>query len=127
MVFHWILSESKSPRISSTLLSIPAVFNNAVVRMISTRPLTSKSSRPFNNPFVTVPKVPIIISIIVTFMFHSFFQFPRKVEVLITLFTIIQFYSVVNRVSKVDNLADFLFSFFFFFADYCKVWSFDRD
>ena len=34
--------------------------------MVSTRPPTSKSSRPFNNPFVTVPKTPITIGTIVT-------------------------------------------------------------
>ena len=33
--------------------------------MVSTRPSTFKSSRPFNNPSVTVPKAPIIIIIIV--------------------------------------------------------------
>ena len=74
MDFHWRLSDSKSPQVSRTLLSIMAVFNNAVVWMVSTRPPTSKSSRPFNNPLVTVPKAPIIICIIVTFMFHSFFH-----------------------------------------------------
>ena len=31
MVFHWRLSDSKSPQVSRTLLSILAVFNNAVV------------------------------------------------------------------------------------------------
>ena len=72
MVFHWRLSDSKSPQVSRTLLSILAVFNNAVVWMVSTRPPTSKSSRPFNNPLVTVPKAPITIGIIVTFMLHSF-------------------------------------------------------
>ena len=40
--------------------------------MVSTCPVISKYSSPFNNPLVTVPKVPITISIIVTFMFHSF-------------------------------------------------------
>ena len=74
MVFHWRLSDSKSPQVSRTLLSILAVFNNAVVWMVSTRPPTSKSSRPFNNPLVTVPKAPITISITVTFMFRSFFN-----------------------------------------------------
>ena len=72
MVFHWRLSDRKSPQISRTLLSILAVFNNAVVWMVSTRPPTSKSSRPFNNPLVTVPKASITIGIIVTFMFHIF-------------------------------------------------------
>ena len=74
MVFHRRLSDSKSPQVSRTLLSILAVFNNAVVWMVSTWSPTSKSSRPFNNPLVTVPKAPITIGIIVTFMFHSFFN-----------------------------------------------------
>ena len=74
MVFHWSLSDSKSPRVSRILLSILAVFNNAVVWIVSTRSPTSKSSRPFNNPLVTVPKAPITFGIIVTFMFHSFFN-----------------------------------------------------
>ena len=82
MVFHWSLSDSKSPLVSRTLPSILAILNNALVWMVSTRPPTSKSSRPFNNPLVTVPKAPITIGIIVTFMFHSFFLFPNKVEVL---------------------------------------------
>ena len=66
--FHQSLSNSKSPQVSKTLLSILAVLNNAV----STGPLTSKSSSPFSNHLVTVPNAPITISIIVTCMFHSF-------------------------------------------------------
>ena len=89
MLFHWRLSDSKSPQVSRTLLSILVVFNNAVVWMVSTRSPTSKSSRPFNNPLVTVPKAPITIGIFVTFIFHRFFQFSSKVDVLISLFTFI--------------------------------------
>ena len=74
MVFHWSLSDSKSPRVSRILLSILVVFNNAVVWMVSSRPPISKSSRPFNNPLVTVPKAPIIIGTFVIFMFHNFFN-----------------------------------------------------
>ena len=75
-----------------TLLSILAVFNNAVVWMVSTRQPTSKFSS--------------------TFMLHSFFvcfffQFYSKVEVIISLFTFFQFYSVVSRDSKVDNFTDY--------------------
>ena len=121
MVFH--LSASKSPQVSRTLLSIQAVLNNSVVRMVSTRPPTSKSSSLFNNPLVTIPKAPITIGIIVTFMFHSFFQFSSKVEVLILLFTFFQFYSVVSRDSKIDNFVNF----FFFFVNSYKVWSSGRD
>ena len=74
MVFHGRLSDCKSPQVSRTLLSILAVFNNVVVWMVSTQPPTSKYSRPFNNPLVTVPKAPITIGIIVTFIFRSFFN-----------------------------------------------------
>ena len=42
--------------------------------MVSTRPLISKSSSPFNNPMVTVARTPITVGIIVTFMFHYFFH-----------------------------------------------------
>ena len=73
--------------------------------MVSTRLPTSKSSSPFFYPLVTVPNAPITISIIVTCMFRSFFQFPKKVDILIFLFTFFQFYSVVNRDSNVDNFA----------------------
>ncbi len=66
MVFHCSLSDSKSSQVSGTLLSILAVLNNVVVWIVSTRPPTSKSSRPFNNTLLTVPKEPITIGIIVT-------------------------------------------------------------
>ena len=74
MVFHWSLSDSKSPQVSRTLLNILAVLDNAVVWTVSTHPPTSKSSSPFSNPLVTVPNAPITIGIIVTSMFHSFFS-----------------------------------------------------
>ena len=120
MVFHWSLSDSKYPQISRTLFSILGVLNNVRVWMVSTRPLTSKCSSPFSNPVVTLPKAPYTIDKIVTFMFYSFFQFPCKVEVLIILFTFFQFYSVVNRESKVIIFAiSLFFSFFFFF--FCLI------
>ena len=74
MVPQWSLSDCKSPQVSRTLLSILPVLNNAVVWIVSTHPPTSKSFSPFSNPLVTVPKAPITIGIIATFMFHSFFN-----------------------------------------------------
>ena len=74
MVFQWSLSDSKSPQVSRTRLRILAVLSNAVIWIVSTRPPTSKSSRPFNNPLIIVPKAPITIGTFVTFMFHSFFN-----------------------------------------------------
>ena len=73
--------------------------------MVSTHPPISKSSRRFNNTLVTVPKAPVTIGVIVTFVFHSFFQFPSKVSELILLFTFFPFYSVDRRDSKVQNIA----------------------
>ena len=71
---HRSLSDSKSSQVSRTLLCIMDVLNNAVVYMVSTRPPTSKSSSPFNNPLVTVAKALITIGINITIMFHSFFN-----------------------------------------------------
>ena len=73
MVFPWSLSDSNSPHVSRTLLSHLADLKNAVVWMVSTCPLLSKSSCPCINPLVTVQRAAIIISITITFMFISFF------------------------------------------------------
>ena len=108
MIFHWSLSDSKSPQVFRTLFSVHDDLNNAVVWLVSTRPLISKSSSPFINPLVTVPRAPIRIGITVTFMF---LQFPSKVEIFIFLFTFFQFYSVGSWDNKVNNFAS---SFFFF-------------
>ena len=77
MVFHWSLSDGKS-QVSRTLLSILADLNNAVVWMVSTHSLISKSSSPCTNPLVTVPSAPITIGITLTFIFHSFFNSLAK-------------------------------------------------
>ena len=63
---------SKSPQVSKILLSILTNLNNAVVWMISTHPLISKSSNPFNNPLVTVNSTTITIGITVTYTFYNF-------------------------------------------------------
>ena len=70
MVFHWSLSVSKSPQVSTTLFCILADLNHGVLWMISTRLIISKSTSPFTNPLVTVPRAPIAIGTTVTFMFH---------------------------------------------------------
>ena len=73
MVFHGRLSDSKSPQVSKTLLSILADLKNAVVWIVSSRSLISKSSSSSTNPLVTVLCASITIGITVTFMFHIFF------------------------------------------------------
>ena len=51
MVFHWILSDSLSPQVSRTFLSILANVNNAVVWMVLILPLIFISSSPFSSFF----------------------------------------------------------------------------
>ena len=54
VVFLWSLSDSKSPQISRTLLSILADFNNDVSRMVSIFSLISNFYSPFSNLLGTV-------------------------------------------------------------------------
>ena len=122
MVFHWRLIGSKSPQVSRTLLSILAVLNNAVVWMVSTRPPSSKSSSPFNNPLVTVTKAPITIGIIVTFMFHSFFNSLARSRYL-SLFS----HSFSFILWSAGTAKSTILQIFFFVVDYYKVWSSERD
>ena len=93
-----VFSDSKSLQVSRTLLSILADINK-----VSTRLIIFKSFSPFTNPLVTVPRAPITTGIFVTFMFHCFFYFPGKVQVLILFFAFFQFSPVFCRDSKVDN------------------------
>ena len=109
MVYHWGLRDSKSPHEFRTLISLLADLSNAVVWMVSARPLVSKLASSYNCPLVTLASSPITTDIIVTFMFNSFFQSPSKVQVLILLFVFFRFQSVVNRDIKVHNSSSSLF------------------
>ena len=88
--------------------------------MVFTRSLISKSSRPVTNPLVIASRAPITIIINVTFMSHSFLQYPRGMLVLVFLFAFLQFYFVVSRYSWIHNSEN---SFFFFFFFLTIVWS----
>ena len=73
MVFHWSLSDSKSPLVSRKLLSILADHNNAVVWMVFSRPVISNSSSPCINPLLTVLSAPFATGFTVTFIFQIFY------------------------------------------------------
>ena len=90
MIFHWNLNDCKTPPVANTLLIILAVLNNKVVCKVYISPSISKSSSPFDNPLVTVPKAPIPIGIIITFMFHSF-----SISFILLLFTLLEVFTSV--------------------------------
>ena len=122
MFFHWSLSDSKSPQVSRTRLRILAVLSNAVVWIVSTRLPTSKSSRLFNNPLVIVPITPITIGIIVTFMFHRFFNSLARSKYL--SFVSFSFRFILSSAGTAKSI---ILQIFVFFVDYYEVWSSGRD
>ena len=78
MIFHRILSDSKSSRITRTLLSILADLNNLVVWMFSPPRVIPKSFRPFINPSVTVPRAPIPIGKTSLWCHNLFINSPAR-------------------------------------------------
>ena len=114
MVFHWSLCDSKSPQVFRTLLSTLAVLNNAVVWIVSTRPPASKSFSPVNTPLVTVPNAPITIGIIVTFMFHSFFDSLARSRYL-SFFSLSFSFILWSAGTAKSTILQVLFFFLFFF------------
>ena len=126
MVFHCSLSDSKSPQVSRTLLSILAALNNPEVWVVSAHPLISKSSNPFINFFGNCTMSTNYNSYNRHFHVLQFLQFPSKVEVFIRLFNFFQFYSVVNWDNRDHNFASSLFVVVVV-VDYYKNWSTGQD
>ena len=123
-MFHWSLSDSKSPQVSRTLLSIPA---NAVVEMVSILPSISNCSNPIFKPLGTVPSASITIGITVNLMFHNFFTSLIKVKNL-SLFSFSLTFTLWSARTAKSALRRVVFSFWFLlFADYPSVWFSGRD
>ena len=118
MVFHWNLSDIKSPHVSRTLLSILAHLNNGVVWIFSTRLLISQTFyQSFgdctNRVYYSWYNCHCYVS--------QFFSIPSKDQVLIILFASFQLYSVVRTAKST------ILQVLFFFVDYYKVRSSGRD
>ena len=80
MVFHWSLDDSKPPHFFLTALNILADLKKSVVWMVGSFPnfsSSSSSSHPLK-PLGIVSNAPNMISIIVNFMFHSFYNFLAR-------------------------------------------------
>ena len=92
-------------------------FNNAVVLMVSTRPLISTSSRLSTNPVVTVPSTLTKIGITVTFKFHCCFFSSLEWSKYSSFFSsFFQFYSVVSWSDKEHSSTSSLFLFYYHFV-----------
>ena len=115
VVFHWGLSDSKCPQVSSSLLSILVNLNNAVVSMVSILPLIFYSASPFSKPFRTVPSVPNIIDITISFIFYRFFCCLTRSKYL--------FIFLLYLISTLWSMGTAKFTKFFFFVKWYEVWS----
>ena len=104
------------PQVSRTLLSTLADLNNAVVWIVSTCPLISKSSSSSMNPLVTVLSTPITIGITINFMFNSFFLSLERSRYL-SLFCL----PTVLPCSQLECQSPLFSRFSFFFVDHPKV------
>ena len=72
VVIHRSLSDSKPLLVSGALLSILADFSNAVVRVVSIRPLISSYSTPFLRLLEIIPSTPPTAGMTLTLNFHIF-------------------------------------------------------
>ena len=111
MVFHWSLRGNKSPQVFGTLLSILADLNNAVVSMVFTRPLISKSSSPCTYSLVIIPNASVVIGITDTFMFHCYSCSHGRSRYLPLFSLSFSFTIGICRNSKVHYSAGSLFYF----------------
>ena len=89
--------------------------------MDPTSPFISKSSSPFTNPVVTVPRTPITTGITATFTFYSFFNYLAKSWKLFFLslsfnFTLWLAGTIKSAILQVLFICLFSFFLFFFFS-----------
>ena len=118
MVSHWNLSNSKSPQVSRTLLSILADHNKAVVWIVSTCAFISKSSSPFTKILGIVPSAPTTIGTTVTVMVHSFFSTSARSRYL-SLFSLSFLFTLGSVGTGKSTIREVLL----FFLTIIKVWS----
>ena len=114
------MSDSMSPHVSRTLLSILADLNNAIFWMFSAFPPIFIIPNPMAKLLKIVPNVSITSGDTVTFQFLRFLVQWQDLSIC-PFFAFFDFHSVVDRDGEIRGLSGlffpffFLFSFFFFF------------
>ena len=78
MVFHWSLSNCKSPQVLRTFLCILTGLNNTVVWMVLIYLPIFISSSSFFKPLGTIRSVLVTIGVTITLTFHSFLSSLAK-------------------------------------------------
>ena len=94
--FESFFYTSKSPKVPRTLFSILADLTDALVCIVSTRPLIPIFAIPRTSSLMTLPSAPVTIGITVIFIFHVFFSILSQCLGIISVFTFPQFYPVVR-------------------------------
>ena len=111
MVSHKSIND-KSPQVSRTLLSILVDLNYAIVWVVSTCTLISKSFSLFTNPLGIVSSATTMFGITVTSMFHIFLVLYYGQDTYLSFcFLLFLFCGLLERQSP-------LFAKFSFFVDY---------
>ena len=136
LVFHNNFSDSKSLQVTRTRLNILAELNIAVVWMVSTGLLISKSFSPFTQPLQIVSNAPLILVLpshsrfIICFLFcfgvffFVFLFFSSEVCVLISLFSFFYFYSEVCRDDEFHYSVGSLYYYYhYYYFTRCEVFT----
>ena len=108
MGFYWRLSDSKSPQVPRTLLSILDDLINSVVWMVSVLLRISNSSSRFSKLLGVISSTPTTNDITVTLTFKSFFLVLWQ-NLSIYLFACFYFYTEVRQNSKIISAANSFF------------------
>ena len=90
--------------------------------MVSTCSLISMFSSPYTNPFVTVPRATLIISITVTSTFHSFFNSQARSGYLSFFSLSLNFILLSSETAKSTILQIFFFLIFRWLLQCLVVW-----
>ena len=97
-------SNSESPQVYRTFLSILVDLNYDIVFIFSIYPLISKCPNSFNYPLGIVPSVTITIGITVTLMSHSFFFSSLARSIYLSLFSLSSTFTLWSTgMSKTTN------------------------